>query len=264
MVEVRRVQVRNLVTKSGLGSGLAINPYVGCPHKCVYCYAACINYSGTERGEEWGTFLDIKVPTEQINLAKIFRKGIFFSSMTDAYNPYEEKAGATRRILQTLIPAEPRIAILTKSKLVTRDIDVFKQFKKIIVEFSFSSLDDKFRRRAEPYASSPQDKIEAMRELKAAGIATGAFVAPIFPEISDPLAIVGAVAPYAKRVLFDSLNLRPQNREKVLALVSGLRPDLKPLYEDIYYRKNRLYWINLRKEIKSFCGERGIKHTVFF
>lgn len=264
MVEVRRVQVRNLVTKSGLGSGLAINPYVGCPHKCIYCYAACINYSGVWRDEEWGTFLDVKVPSEQINLAKIFRKGIFFSSMTDAYNPYEERAGATRRILQTLIPAEPRVSILTKSKLVTRDIDLFKQFKKIVIDFSFSSLDDDFRRRAEPYASSPLDKIAAMRELKAAGIAVGAFVAPIFPEISDPLAIAAAVAPYAKRVLFDSLHLRPQNREKVLSFVTKLRPDLKTLYEDIYYRKNRLYWINLRKEIKNFCGERGIRHTVFF
>lgn len=264
MVNVRRVRVRNLVTKSGIGGGLAINPYVGCPHKCVYCYAACINYSGVERGEEWGTYLDVKEPTEQINLAKIFRKGIFFCSMTDAYNPYEERERAMRRILSALVPAEPKISILTKSKLVVRDIDLLKQFARVVVSFSFSSLDDNFRRRAEPYASSPAEKLEAMRELSSAGIATGAFIAPIFPEISDPLAIAAAVAPYAKKVLFDSLNLRPQNRQRVLALVGKLRPDLTPLYEDIYLRNNKLYWINLRKEIKSFCGERGIRHAVFF
>lgn len=264
MVNVRRVQVRNLVSKSGLGSGLAINPYVGCPHKCVYCYAACINYSGVERGEEWGTYLDVKEPAEQINLAKVFRKGIFFCSMTDAYNPYEEKERAMRRILQTLIPAEPRISILTKSKLVVRDIDILKQFKRIIVSFSFSSLDDSFRRRAEPYASSPSEKLEAIRLLTAAGIATGAFIAPIFPEISDPLAIAAAVGPYVKRMWFDSLNLRPQNREKVLALTARIRPDLMQLYDDIYRRNNKLYWIRLRKEIKGFCTEKGLRHAIFF
>lgn len=264
MVNVRRVRVRNIITKSGLGGGLAINPYVGCPHKCVYCYAACINYTGIPRGEEWGTYLDVKEPTEQINLAKVFRKGIFFCSMTDAYNPYEEKEQVMRRVLRTLIPAEPRISILTKSKLAVRDIDLFRQFKKIIVAFSFSSLDDDFRRRAEPYASSPAEKLEALRELTAAGIATGAFIAPIFPEISDPLAIAAATAPYAKRMWFDALNLRPQNREKVLAFAARLRPDLIPLYDDIYRRNNKLYWVGLRREIKNFCGERGIHHTVFF
>lgn len=262
MVNIRRVRVRNLVTKSKLGDGLAINPYVGCPHNCVYCYAACINYSGVERGEEWGTYLDVKVPSEQINMAKIFRKGIFFSSMTDAYNPYEEKEEATRRILRTLIPAEPRISILTKSKLAVRDIDLFKQFKRIKVSYSFSSIDDFFRRRVEPYASSPLDKIAALRQLKADGIPTGVFISPIFPEISNPIAIAEAVAPYVNgNIWFDSLHLRPQNREKVLTLISKLRPDLAALYEDIYYRKNNCYWINLRKEIKNYYGG---KHKIFF
>lgn len=263
MVSVRRVPVKNLITKSGLG-GLTINPYVGCPHKCIYCYAACINYTGETRGEEWGDFLDVKVPAEQINLSRVFRKDIFFCSMTDAYNPYEERAEVMRGILRTLIPAEPRISILTKSKLATRDIDLFKRFKKIKVTYSFSSLDDTFRRHAEPYASSPQDKIGALRTLKSAGIATGAFIAPVFPGISDPLAITEAVAPYVKGVWFDSLNLRPQNRDKVLALIGRLRPGLKKLYEEIYLRNNRLYWSGLKREIKSYCAGNNIRHSVFF
>jgi len=263
-VNVRRVQVKNLITKSGLGGRYAINPYVGCPHKCVYCYAACINYSGVERAEEWGTFLDVKIPSEHLNLAKIFRRGIFFSSMTDAYNPYEARALVTRKILQALLPAEPQISILTKSKLVTRDIDLFKQFKRVKIAFSFSSIDDGFRRRAEPYASSPRDKIAALKLLKNEGIATSVFIAPIFPEISDPVAISEAVAPYVKSIWYDSLNLRAQNRDKVLAFAALLRPDLIPLYEDIYLRKNKLYWIKLSKEIKNYCTQRGIRHSVFF
>ena len=90
MVNVRRVRVKSLVSKTLIGGDYVINPYVGCPHKCIYCYASCINRNGKARSEEWGDFLDVKVPATQIDLARIFRKRILFSSMTDAYNPYEK------------------------------------------------------------------------------------------------------------------------------------------------------------------------------
>lgn len=264
MVDIRRVRVKSLITKSGLGGGYAINPYVGCPHKCVYCYAACINYSGLPRSEEWGTFLDVKVPSGPIDHARFFRRGIFFSSMTDAYNPYEERAQATRAILRELLPAEPRISILTKSKLVTRNIDLFKQFKKIKVTLSFSSLDDGFRRRAEPYASSPREKIEALRLLQAEGITTGVFIAPIFPEISDPIAITEAVAPYVKDIWYDSLNLRAANRAAVMALAARLRPGAEQIYRDIYIRRNRSYWLSLSREIRAYGRLHGVRQRIFF
>lgn len=91
MVNVRRVRAKSLISPTKIGGDYAINPYSGCPHKCIYCYAACINWSGKVRDEAWGDYLDVKEQTSAIPLAKIFRKRILFSSMTDAYNPYEKK-----------------------------------------------------------------------------------------------------------------------------------------------------------------------------
>ena len=264
LVNVRHVRVKNLLTKTRLGGDYAINPYVGCPHKCIYCYAACINWSGKVRDEPWGEYLDVKEPTESLNLANIFRKRILLSSMTDPYNPYEKKAEITRGIIKQLIPAEAKLTIITKSALVTRDIDLFKRLPYVKVVLSFSSLDNNFRMLAEPYASSPEQKIAALRMLKDSGIAAGVFVAPLFPEITDAAGIIKEVAPFVNRITFDSLNLRRQNADSVLDFIQRIRPDIISLYEDIYIRKNRLYWEHLRKEIKEACIAAGVPYGIFF
>jgi len=265
MVVVRRIAAKNLLSPTQIGGDFAINPYRGCPHKCIYCYAACINHTGEQRTEEWGDYLDVKEQQRAINLAKIFRKRILLSSMTDAYNPYEQKAELTRGILKQLIPAQVQLCIITKSALVTRDIDLFKQFPYTKVIFSFSSLDNSFRKAAEPFTASPQRKIEALKTLQREGIATGVMCAPIFPEITDPVEILHAVAPYIRRITFDTLNLRPQNKAKVLAFVSRIRPDLTALYNDIYVENRRDYWHSLRKEIKTACEKYSrLKWSVFF
>ena len=185
--------------------------------------------------------------------------------MTDAYNPYEKQAELTRGILKQLIPAEVQLCIITKSTLVLRDIDLFRLFPYVKVIFSFSSLDDNFRRLAEPYAASPQKKLAALEILQREGIATGVMCAPIFPEISKPTEILHATARYIRRITFDTLNLRLQNTAKVLKFVKDLRPDLAPLYEQIYLDKKRDYWHKLRKEIKSACEKYPhLKYSIFF
>jgi len=264
MVNVRRVRAKSLISPTKIGGDYAINPYSGCPHKCIYCYAACINWSGKVRDEAWGDYLDVKEQTSAIPLAKIFRKRILFSSMTDAYNPYEKKAELTRNIIKQLIPAEVSLLIITKSALVTRDIDLFKKFPYVKVVFSFSSLDNGFRKMAEPYAASPEMKLAALRQIKEAGLATGVMAAPVFPEITDTYALIEATAPLVNHITFDTLNLRPQNRKKVLDFVKGIRPELMPLYEDIYLRGNRLYWIKLRKKIKDACNKARVSCSISF
>jgi DNA repair photolyase len=264
MVNVRRVRVRNLVTPSAITGDFAVNPYIGCPHKCVYCYAACINYTGKVRAEKWGDFIDVKVPSEPINLAKVFRKKILFSSMTDAYNPYEERAGATRAALKALLPAEPQIIVQTKSKLVARDADLLKRFPKARVSFSFSTVDRSFQRAAEPYASTAEEKIEAMKILHDRGVRTSVFIAPLFPEITDVEAIIRAVKPYCSMVMMDSLNLRRANRDSVLKFVEGIRPDLSRLYRDIYIGNNRLYWKELRVKVREICRRERVYAPILF
>lgn len=255
MVVVRRVQVRSLISETKLGADFVINPYVGCPHNCVYCYARCMMLTRSPHKEEWGDYLDVKVPARPLPLDKLFRRSVLFSSMTDAYNPYEERAEITRSLLKELLPAECTIAVITKSALVARDLDLFRQFPRVKVTFSFSSLDDGFRRQAEPHASSPQKKLAALKLLHEAGIETAVFVAPTFPGITDPAAIVHAAASCIDKINFDTLHMRKENRQRLLDFVGRLRPDLASLYDDIFIRKNNFYWLTLQKQVQAACRE---------
>lgn len=263
MVVVRRVKVKSLLSPTKLGADFVINPYVGCPHGCVYCYASCMG-AAASRGEPWGSYLDVKIPSMPLDPAKIFRKSVMLSSMTDAYNPYEERALATRAILREMIPARPAITILTKSALAARDADVLREFPRAKVVFSFSSLDDNFHRAAEPYAASPARKLAAMERLKKAGIDVGVMIAPIFPGITDCAKIIEACSPFASSITFDSLNLRAGNRAKILAFVRSLRPDLAPLYRAIYDNGEREYWRSLRRQIEEECRRRGVGFSIYF
>lgn len=264
MVTVTRVTVKSLLSPTRLGADFVINPYIGCPHACVYCYAAEIMRTRRGRSEVWGSYLDVKVPRYPVDLSKIFRKSILISSMTDAYNPYEERSRITRNILRELLPAQPSVSIITKSALVRRDIDILSKFPKASVTFSFSSLDNAFRRKAEPYASSPEDKLAAIEALTNAGIETAVMCAPVFPGITDCAAITDAVKPYVSHIIFDSLNLRRGNAERILSFVYALHPELKEMYTGIFERKEKSFWTKLRAEIKEKCRREGISNSVFF
>ncbi len=263
MVGVRYVKVKSLLSPTKLGADFVINPYIGCPHGCVYCYASCMR-KAAERGEPWGTYLDVKCPAAPLDLAKLYRRRILFSSMTDAYNPYEERARVTRALLRSLAPARPDIVIITKSALAARDADIFMEFPHVKVIFSFSSLDDGFRRSAEPHASSPAKKLAAMESLKKAGVEVGVMAAPIFPGITDCGRIIEACAPFASSMTFDALNLRAGNRAKVFELVEKLRPGLAPLYRAIYDCGDAAYWRAERRRIEACCRARGLRHSIFF
>ena len=263
LVNVRYVRARTMLSPTRLGADFVVNPYAGCPHGCIYCYAACLR-RGPARPERWGEYLDVREPSAPVDLAKVYGKTILFSSLTDAYNPFEERALATRGLLEELLPARPVITVITKSALVLRDAELLAKFPRAKVVFSFSSLDDGFRRAAEPHASSPAKKLEAMRRLREAGIETGVFVAPVFPEITNCAAIIDAAEPYADSINFDSLNLRPQNRESVLSFIKERRPELGELYDAIYLRGDRSWWHHLRAELERLCEGRGFGSSIFF
>ena len=155
--------------------------------------------------------------------------------------------------------------IITKSALVSRDVDIFREFPRVKVVFSFSSTDDDFRRRAEPHAASPARKLAAMETLRGAGVEVGVMAAPIFPGITDCAKIIEACAPFVSSMTFDTLNLRAGNRDKILNFVKTLRPSLAPLYRRIYTEGNRTYWQELRATINEICSAHNIlKYNVFF
>ncbi len=265
MITIASTPVKTYLSKSKIpGFDYVINPYVGCPHKCVYCYAEYMRkFSG--HTEEWGDFLDIKECAVPLRPAQLFRTRVMLSSVTDPYNPYEQQYGLTRRLLQQLIVCQAHVYILTKSTLVLRDLDLFKQFAECEVAFSFSSADDSFRQLAEPGASSVSEKTDALKTLHEAGIRTAVMGAPLFPGISRWKDIITLTRPYVNRYGFDSLNMRPAYQKKVIGFITRHYPQLLPLYSDIFLQEEPTdYWKKLGEEIQSYCQQENIRAEIYF
>ena len=130
-MEIKEIKVKSIIVKSGLpGADFVINPYIGCVHGCIYCYARFMKRF-TGHLEPWGDFVDVKINGPDLipeKWSKYQGKSIIIGSVTDAYQPIEKKYQLTRRILEKLIPLQPDLEIITKSDLVLRDIDLLKQF----------------------------------------------------------------------------------------------------------------------------------------
>ncbi len=181
-------QILTRATGSMAAYDFSLNPYIGCGFACSYCFAAFFQPDST-RFEQWGTWIDVKENAEK-HLARrtdLLGKRIFMSSATDPYQPLEAKVGLTRRILEVLaVPSrQPRLVIQTRGPLVTRDIDLLKQFHHLRVNMSITTDDDSMRRQFEPNCASIERRLQAIRELKEAGLRTSVCLVPMLP-ISNP------------------------------------------------------------------------------
>ena len=259
----RKITVKDLVTKSNLpASDYVINPYVGCPHACKYCYA-CFMKRFTNHSEEWGNFIDIKLCDKPISSKKLQGKSVFLSSVTDCYNPYEEKYRNTRRILEQLVSIDCKLNISTKSHLILRDIDLLKQCKNLKVSVSINTLDEQFRKDMD-HASSISERLEVLRILHANGIYSVLFMSPIFPKITDFKAIVDNSKDFVDEYWFENLNLRGSYKPTILNYINNFYPQLMELYNDIYINGNMEYWNELAIEIERYCKEHSVKHINYF
>lgn len=264
MIAANYVNVTGFVTKSKLpAADYVINPYVGCPHKCIYCYAEFMKRF-TSHSEEWGEFIDIKVCAKQIDTTKITGTTVLIGSATDAYNPYEKKHLVTNNILKQLAGAPANFEILTKSALVVRDIDLFLKIPNIRIGISINSVDEHFRKQTEPRASSVRQRLNALQELHGAGIATYVFISPIFPEITDFRAIIELTGNYADAFYFENLNLRAGYYSRVMRYIEEKYPQLTSLYGEIFRKKNTSYWEELENSITQYCTQHGIDFASYF
>lgn len=262
-IVVKEIEVKDYVTKSNLpSSDFVINPYIGCPHGCKYCYARFMKrFTGHQ--EEWGSFLDIKRCSKKININKIKEKSVFLSSVTDCYNPYEEKYELTRDILKQLIDVDCELSISTKSKLILRDVDLLKQMKNLKVSISINTLDEKLKQDMDQ-ASSIKERIETLKILHENGIYTILFMSPIFPYITDFKQIIEATKDDVDEYWFENLNLRSGYKEYILNYVKENYSEFYNSYIEIYNKKEQDYWIHLSEEIESYCKENKIKYTNYF
>lgn len=262
MIE-KEVAVKDLVTKSNLpASDYVINPYVGCPHGCRYCYA-CFMKRFTNHGEAWGSFIDIKRCDKPISKRKLQGKSVFLSSVTDCYNPFEEKYRNTRKILEQLISINCKLNISTKSHLILRDIDLLKQCNNLKVSVSVNTLDEQFKNDMD-HASSIMKRLETLETLHQNGIYTVLFMSPVFPGITDYKEIIVKTQRYVDEYWFENLNLRGSYKQDILSYIKNAYPQLVELYDEIYVKGNMGFWKNLAVEIEEYCAVHSIKHINYF
>lgn len=267
MLKIREIKAKSIIVKSGLpDSDYVINPYVGCSHGCIYCYARFMKRF-TNHPEPWGQFVDVKINAEQLvpqNTKKFRDKSIGISSVTDAYQPLERKYGLMRGILKNLIPLQPEIWVLTKSDLVTRDIDLFRKLKKISVGLSISLLNDKTRKEVEPFAPSIEKRINALKELRKAGIKNFLFISPLWPELTDWREIVEKTKDFVDEYWFENLNLYPSIWLNIQRWLKKYHHSLLNKFQEIYWGKESDYWDKMEKEIEDYGKKNKLNFKIYF
>lgn len=215
----------------------------------------------TGHTEPWGTFLDVKHWKPITDPHKYDGQRVVIGSVTDGYNPYEEHFQCTRRLLEQLCGTTAEIMICTKSDLVLRDLDLLRGFPRVTVSWSVNTLDETFRADMDRAVSIGR-RLEAMRQVYEAGIRTVCFVSPIFPGITDAEAIIDRVRDICDLVWLENLNLRGQFKPTIMSYIREKYPELMPLYEAIYNRKDMGYWQALEARIASYAAANGLPYRV--
>jgi DNA repair photolyase len=194
---VQEERARKIITRNespDIGFDRSINPYRGCEHGCIYCYARPTHaYQGLSPGLDFETKLFVKPDAPELLAKELAAPGyrprmIALGTNTDPYQPIERKWRVTRRILEVLRAAGHPVGIVTKSALITRDLDILSDMAAkglAKVALSITTLDHRLARAMEPRASTPARRLEAIRSLAHAGIPAAVMVAPVIPAIND-------------------------------------------------------------------------------
>ena len=205
-------RARAALTPSGLsGFDWALNPYVGCAHRCAYCYAPSV--LGMER-DTWGLSVEARQNIPVLLSRELRRKErgvVGISTVTDPYQPAERRYQITRNCLELLSRHDWPVCVLTKSDLVVRDMDVLEGFSDCEVGLTITTLDEHQRRLMEPGAPPIPRRLAAMRILAEAGIRTYAFVGPVYPTatLNELRNLVRQVHDAGGRyILVDRMNLK--------------------------------------------------------
>src|SRR5882672_10598114 len=173
-----------------VGFDASINPYRGCEHGCIYCFARPNHeYLGFSAGLDFETKILVKEDAPELLRRELASprwepQVIAISGVTDAYQPVERRLQLTRRCLEVLVEFRNPVVIITKNELVVRDIDLLAQlaeFDGVLVFLSVTSLDSELARELEPRASQPARRLGAIELLARAGVPVGSLIAPVIP-----------------------------------------------------------------------------------
>lgn len=213
IIEVYPKTILNKVDSPDIGMAYSMNPYQGCEHGCVYCYARSThNYWGYSAGIDFERKILVKKNASQLLEKKIKHKNweaipIMLSGNTDCYQPIEQKLEITRQILKVLWKYRHPVGIITKNDLVLRDLDILQDMAKLglaKVSISVTTLNEDLRRFLEPRTATAKRRLHTIKTLSEAGVPVNVMMAPIIPglteheimEIAKQVAEAGAISMY--------------------------------------------------------------------
>ena len=187
-------KIINKVDSPDIGHAYSMNPYQGCEHGCVYCYARNThNYYGFSAGIDFEQKIIIKetapaVLERQLQKSNWEVRPIMLAGNTDCYQPVERKLKITRKILEVLVKYRHPVNILTKNSLILRDLDLLQELAKhrlVHAGITVTSLDENIRRKLEPRTARASKRLEVLEKLVAAGIPTAVMISPVIPGLTD-------------------------------------------------------------------------------
>jgi DNA repair photolyase len=203
-MKIKEIQAKNILSKSKVYDW-TINPYVGCQHSCIYCYAQFMKrFSGHK--ENWGEFVDAKMNAPELLSQEIKKKKkgrVWISGVCDPYQPVEGKYELTKKCLEILQENNWPVTIQTKSPLVLRDLELLKKFQEIEVGFTITTGDEEIRKIFEPRTAPINERIETLDKLHQEGIKTYAMIAPLLPKAESLVTKLKGKVDY---VIIDKMN----------------------------------------------------------
>ncbi|MFC1618044.1 radical SAM protein [Patescibacteria group bacterium] len=253
----KEILAKSILTKSNVpGMDYCVNPYVGCTHACIYCYARFMKRF-TGHTEKWGTFFDVRINAPEVLEKELQRKKekgqVWIGSVTDPYQPAEKKYKLTRQVLEVLAKHQWPVAIQTKSDLILRDSDIFKKFKNIGIGVTIDTLDEDVRQLLEPgVATTVERKLNILKKLHRQGFRElYAFIGPVFPYITDVAKIMKTVSPYVNLIYVETLNKRGADWPEIMKFIHENFPNLENIYREIFEKPGgEKYWLDLEKEVE--------------
>lgn len=260
----------------GMPFAFSLNPYMGCAHRCTFCYVRSFEARADRPWDDrYGSSIRVKT-----NIAEVLRRelarpswrreAVAIGAATDPYQPAEGRYRLTRSCIEALAEAASPFSIITRGPLVVRDIDVLIEAARradVSVTFSVPTLDDEIWRRTEPGTAPPRQRLRTLARLVEAGIDARVGMAPILPGLSDRPELLAEVVREARAagatgIWANLLYLRPGTREHFLAALERDWPELLPEYARLYRRGAYLPPAEadpVRQRVRSLARSHGVR-----
>jgi DNA repair photolyase len=273
----REEPCRNAMNRvRGMPFAWSLNPYMGCAHRCTFCYVRAFEARADRpSGERYGTSIRVKTNVAEVLRRELARPSwqrevVAVGAATDPYQPAEGRYRLTRACIEAFAQASTPFSIITRGPLIVRDIDVLTEAARrarVSVTFSVPTLDHEIWRRTEPGTAPPRQRLRALSRLVDAGIDAGVGMAPILPGLSDRPELLADVVREARAagatgIWANLLYLRPGTREHFLTALERDWPELLPHYEQLYDRSAylpRRATDPVRQRIQALARANGVR-----